>query len=292
MSDNERVVVKTEIVKRLTPTPEVLRELYLLSGNNCAIPDCRNIIIDYKGVVVGHICHIEAAMPGGPRFNKAQTNEERRSIDNLILACSGHHALIDSKQHESTWTVERLKKIKYEHENSFKGGIDSLQKVFHEPYKDSTDYLFPTLPSSFQEFNKQIPGVELEGKYKDLCVSDLNKYVEKLSKVPNDVRRFMAAILKRSFKLDDSSEYIGVHIDDVRQSLSINKKELYTLGQALERYGVGNIDLMAVGDNDETYIFICNPSEYLFWGDINEFCKKSNFVIDDFVIDIDFGLLD
>jgi hypothetical protein len=42
-------------VTRLTPKPEVLRELYLLSGNNCAMPGCKNVIIDRAGVVVGHI---------------------------------------------------------------------------------------------------------------------------------------------------------------------------------------------------------------------------------------------
>ena len=49
--------------KRLTPKPEVLRELYLLSGNQCAMPNCRNVIIDDKGTVIGQVCHIEAAMP-------------------------------------------------------------------------------------------------------------------------------------------------------------------------------------------------------------------------------------
>ncbi|MCP3018634.1 hypothetical protein [Cupriavidus basilensis] len=100
----------TTAVKRLTPKPDTLRELYLLSGNNCAIPDCDNVIIDHGGVVVGHVCHIEAAMLDGARFNPAQSNENRRSLDNLVLMCAGHHAQIDSKKHEATWTVSKLKK--------------------------------------------------------------------------------------------------------------------------------------------------------------------------------------
>jgi hypothetical protein len=73
------VSAKKSKVMRLTPKPEVLRELYLLSGNNCAMPGCANSIIDSAGVVVGHICHIDAAMPDGARFIPDQTNEERHA---------------------------------------------------------------------------------------------------------------------------------------------------------------------------------------------------------------------
>ena len=82
--------------KRLTPTPEVLRQLYLLSGNNCAMADCDHLIIDGKGVVIGHVCHIEAALPDGARFNAQMTNEQRRAESNLVLMCGGHHKSIRS----------------------------------------------------------------------------------------------------------------------------------------------------------------------------------------------------
>lgn len=292
MKSGKTSVGKKKTVKRLKPTPEVLRQLYILSGNNCAIPDCPNVIIDYKGVVVGHICHIEAAMPGGPRFNELQTNDDRRKIENLVLACAGHHEIIDSKQHESAWTVERLKKIKSDHENSFKGRIDSLQKAFDEPYKDSTDSLSASSPNTFDEFNKQIPESEIELKYKVKCVAEMRDYTDKLSKVPLDIRRFMTAILKRSFKLSGSTEYIQVHINDVEKALSISQTELKSLGDDLERYEVGDIGLRAVGDYDQPHVMIFNPSEYLFWWDVNEFCKKTNIELERFTIDIDFGLLD
>ena len=86
---------KAPKAKRLTPKPEVLRELYILSGNNCAMPGCKNVIIDRAGVVVGHVCHIEAAKPEGSRFNLNQNNEQRRALSNLVLMCKGHHAQID-----------------------------------------------------------------------------------------------------------------------------------------------------------------------------------------------------
>lgn len=73
-----------EKAKRLKPTVEVLRELYLKSGNQCAFPGCYYAMVDDNGNFIGQICHIEAAEAGGERFNPNMTNEERRSFDNLI----------------------------------------------------------------------------------------------------------------------------------------------------------------------------------------------------------------
>ena len=58
-----------EAPKRLAPTSEVARELYLKSGNQCAFPGCEKVMINSEGTFIGQICHIEAAMPDGPRFN-------------------------------------------------------------------------------------------------------------------------------------------------------------------------------------------------------------------------------
>ena len=110
--------------KRLTPLPEVLRELYLKSGNQCAFPGCNHLVINQEGVFVAQICHIEAAMPGGPRFNLNQTNEERRKFDNLLLLCHQHHKVTDD---EIKYSVERLKEIKKIHELKFSNIIDDIR---------------------------------------------------------------------------------------------------------------------------------------------------------------------
>jgi hypothetical protein len=82
-----------ETVKRLQPKGEVLRELYLRSGNVCAFPDCERLMLNREGVFVGQLCHIEAAEEGGERFNKLMTNEDRRAFKNLILMCYDHHTV-------------------------------------------------------------------------------------------------------------------------------------------------------------------------------------------------------
>lgn len=95
--------------KRLAPTKEVLRELYLKSGNLCAYPGCHNVMCDEAGNFIGQICHIEAAEEGGERFNPHMTNEERRAAGNLMLMCYEHHVVTNNV---AEYPVSRLKQMK------------------------------------------------------------------------------------------------------------------------------------------------------------------------------------
>jgi len=64
--------------------------------------------------VVGRVCHIAAANPGGPRYAANQTPAERHGYNNLILLCPTHHTVIDDD--EEAYTVQRLTKMKTDHE--------------------------------------------------------------------------------------------------------------------------------------------------------------------------------
>lgn len=73
-----------------------LKRLFALSGNRCAFPDCTTRLTGEGGSdFVGEVCHIEADSEGGPRYNPAQTEDERQSFKNLVVMCSTHHTVID-----------------------------------------------------------------------------------------------------------------------------------------------------------------------------------------------------
>ena len=60
-------------VTRLKPSRATIRRLFAHSGNLCAYPECRNLMIDKNGDLIGQICHIESAMPNRERFNPNMT---------------------------------------------------------------------------------------------------------------------------------------------------------------------------------------------------------------------------
>lgn len=85
----------------------------IASKNQCAFPGCDHPLLNQEGIYIAELCHIEAAEPGGPRFNAEQSDEERRSSDNLLFLCHRHHKETDD---ENEYPVSRLKKIKRDHE--------------------------------------------------------------------------------------------------------------------------------------------------------------------------------
>jgi hypothetical protein len=83
-------------------------------------------MMDTDGIFVGEVCHIEAAEPGGERFNPLQTNEERRSFANLMLMCHKHHVRTDNTQ---KYPVSALRILKAEHEAKFSDPASAIKKV-------------------------------------------------------------------------------------------------------------------------------------------------------------------
>lgn len=119
---------------RLPVKTDVLRALFARSGNQCAFPGCTAALVNEKNQFIAQVCHIEGAATGGERFNTAQTDEQRRQYENLILLCYPHHIETDDVK---TFSVERLREMKVAHEatfekNSFKIDESLLYKISQE----------------------------------------------------------------------------------------------------------------------------------------------------------------
>ncbi len=84
-----------------------------------------------------------------------------------------------------------------------------------------------------------------------------------------------------------------MHVDDVKSAFGIGLSRIKALGAALERYQVGAVDLAATAnDEDEYHVILQDPSDFVTWVDIVEFCDKSGRDLDDFVLRLNFGLFD
>lgn len=100
---------------RTAPTLTTIKKLFANSGGVCAFPGCSvRLIDDETGVNLGEMCHISAASPSGPRYDKSMTDDERNSDKNLIIFCATHHSLIDKSP--GIYTTEKLHTIKINHE--------------------------------------------------------------------------------------------------------------------------------------------------------------------------------
>lgn len=216
--------------KRLQPSTQTLRQLYILSGNMCAMPDCTTLLIDKDGTWIGEVAHIYAASDGGPRANSSLSSEDRRKFENLILLCSKCHKRIDSDVER--YPAEKLFQIKKEHEGPYRKGLQQAE------LKDCMDEYTPKWPDSLGALDA-IPSDE---HYKKAFKS-LHTVATRLSKVPPDTRDFLAKCLKRSSERRRSARNteLEVLIEEIKESLSrggirISDNELRNHVNILEKY--------------------------------------------------------
>lgn len=126
---------------RLAPKIDVLKALFARSGNQCAFPGCTQPLINSNNQFIAQVCHIEAALEGGERFNPESNDEYRRSDENLLILCYPHHVETNNVEE---YPVERLSLIKREHEQFFLKSdfiIDEseLRKLSHDMEKYWSD---------------------------------------------------------------------------------------------------------------------------------------------------------
>lgn len=214
-----------EPVKRLNPTFSTKRQLYILSGNECAYPNCPHKMLDEYDHFIGQICHIEAAEINGQRFNPKQTNEQRRQISNLMLMCPTHHTVTNNV---IQYPVDKLKRLKADHE----------AKVREK--KVTVD-----LPDSFIDFgleeslllpaNLNALGIDLTD-YDHNFFNDSLDYIKKVADLPRTTRSFYFRVLYRSFIVDEYS--IGFDPREIKLYLRISDSDIDTHASILQNAGL------------------------------------------------------
>lgn len=98
------------------------RAAYICSNPACRTPTIGPHSDPEKSLKTGDACHIEAAAPGGPRFNVNQTEEQRRHISNGIWLCTECSRRVDAD--EMRYPAETLRGWKHDSEQwLLNGGI-------------------------------------------------------------------------------------------------------------------------------------------------------------------------
>ena len=108
-------------------TQKTIKLLFAAAAGCCSFPDCNQQLVfthDQEPHLIGEMAHICGEKPNSNRHDTRQTQDQRDDYQNLILLCPTHHALIDRKENETEYSVEVLKKIKLDHEQSIKKQLD------------------------------------------------------------------------------------------------------------------------------------------------------------------------
>lgn len=111
------------------PSETTKKQILAASGNQCAFPNCTELIFDLDhAVILGEIAHIKGRTPNSPRYDSNQSDSERNAYSNLIALCRKHHTLIDKAP--LMYYSEQLYKWKSEHEQNIAKISDKNWIVF------------------------------------------------------------------------------------------------------------------------------------------------------------------
>ena len=111
-----------------------LAALFAYSGNRCALPNCKESLVDVSGTMLGKVAHIAGAEKGSARFDANMSGDARRRFENLILVCGKHHDIIDDPRNVPKYSVATLTGYKDDHERRFQ----IAERQLLEQYSDST----------------------------------------------------------------------------------------------------------------------------------------------------------
>lgn len=280
-----------EEAKRLKPTLETLRELFLKSGNLCAFPNCSRLMMNAEGIFVGQVCHIEGAEAGGERFNPKMTNEQRRAASNLMLMCYDHHQITNDVH---KYTVVALKKMKREHEERFA----SPDRAILERLTDWTTIDRPVGVKHLKRLNEVLKWNHTSEDL-DECVSELNDYITKLSRVPVDVRHFIGVVAERMHRMGDTRAVqsdmfdVRIAVDDLRSALRISDSAVRKKMAQMETYGLGGVTQIDTDLGAQGALSIRSlQSGWPIWETIVEFCQITKCRVGTFSDDMNFSAFD
>ena len=103
---------------------KVRMKLWAISGGRCEM--CNKLLYEDSTFGIdgnyGEMAHIHAVSDRGPRNKRGMTPEEKNNIENLMLLCSEHHHMIDTKPDE--FGDGLLKRMKKNHEERIRRVTD------------------------------------------------------------------------------------------------------------------------------------------------------------------------
>jgi len=150
-------------------SPKIVDILAKRVSYRCSNPKCRKNTVGSnhlqdKATIVGIAAHITAASPGGPRYNKYLTTEERKNINNGIWLCGSCSILIDKDPFSYPSHLLEEWKTNAEKQSSESLLINRMSE-FEEPNsKNLHDRMMNFVYQQLDRFEKALQKLELVHK--------------------------------------------------------------------------------------------------------------------------------
>ena len=174
--------------RRLDFLDRTLKELFALSGNQCAFPGCAHPVIDEMGQVVAQVAHIVGVARGSARYNESWTPEQLRDSSNLLILCYAHHIATND---EAVYDVARMRGMKSAHERRFNALVSGLRNQV----EDKTAGVRFYIPSNFDRLVAAV-GLPSGDEFYAEVASDTPGALEKLRRLPPELRSIIAHIIE------------------------------------------------------------------------------------------------
>lgn len=181
--------------------------LWAEAAGRCAFQDCgEKLCIDQAGkfapYTIGEMAHIKGKRAGSNRHDPDQDLDEREAYPNLILLCPTHHTIIDQKENEDTYDVDRLLEMKAQHEASISDRLDNPK--FENKYALAA-CIYPLLAENHQVWKAFGPFSDIAQKNPNSEDAYAVWRSERLSTiVPNN--RCLLAIIESNKKMFSADE--------------------------------------------------------------------------------------
>lgn len=206
---------------RKEPKPSTVKKLFAFSGNQCAFEKCSNLLIE-DNVVVGEICHIEAAEEGGKRFNINSDDEIRRDFANLVLMCPSCHKKIDAD--EEIYTVSKLRNWKTKHQEKHQANaFEVSDSIVEKSILNFMEHININSGKGVQ-FNNQGESVKIEAQIGVQNIYQKNGNDEDLLDFGKGYRKVIAAFKKELDEIKKNSDPIEEKIINYKSNVREKKK--------------------------------------------------------------------
>jgi len=212
------------------------------------MPGCPSKLVDNHGNLIGQICHIEAAAPGGERYNPNSNDEARRDFSNLMILCYACH--IESND-VIKYPVTKLREIKATHEQW--ATQKPVLQTDIEKFVDASLWQELKLPENYKNISNEFHDESFYAHAKVLLTT--------IARLPLSTRSFYANAFIKALRGD---LWLSGNLDGLRMALSttylqmsahisiLEEKHLFGLIEEAEdwrslpfrgtRYGLGGLD--------------------------------------------------